>query len=149
MRRTIRTIGWIGLACILMGLATSAAGIAQVQATHPRDEAGYLHDAHRYTRGEGGLRAYDAHVLMTDPTDRQLIQAGDRACVWLGKQPPGLFMTSYRFSPKRLADIYWKTTMNTQWAMPRQVYRDAWERLCPSTLFLVKPHFVFRSPPSD
>jgi hypothetical protein len=149
VRRTIRIVGWVGLTCAVIALVTSTVIIARVQATHPRDEAAYLHDAHRYTHADGGLKAYDAHVAITYPSDHQLIQAGDRACDWLGHQPPALFITGYHFSPKRLADVYWKATLDSPWAMPRPVYRNAWEDLCPATLFLVKPHFVFSNPPSD
>jgi hypothetical protein len=67
----------------------------------------------------------------------------------LAHQPPALFVTTYRFSPKRLADVYWKFAWDSQWAMPRQVYRDAWDHLCPSTLYLVRPHYVFSDPPHD
>ena len=149
MRRTVRIIGWVGLACIAIGLVTSAVVITRVQATHSRDTAAYLQDAHRYTRGVRGLQAHDPHVVIAKPSDEQLVRAGDRACEWLGQQPPALFITDYHFSPQRWADVYWKATQDSQWAMPRQVYRDAWELLCPATLYLVKPHFVFTRPSRD
>lgn len=149
MRRLVRTLAWIGLACIAIGLVTTTAVVSQVRAANPRDETAYLRDAHRYTRDDGGLRGYDTHVQMTDPSDRELIEAGDRACRWLAQQPPALFVTTYRFSPRRLADVYWRFAWNSQWAMPRQVYRDAWDHLCPATLYLVRPHYVFSDPPHD
>lgn len=149
MRGVIRTVGWVGLGCVALCLVASAVVIATAQVTHPRNETLYLRDVHRLTRADDGLQSYDAYVDSPRPSDQQLIEAGDRVCDWLARQPPALFITHRSFKPTELADVYWKETQETEWAMPRQVYRDAWEHLCPATLYLVKPHFVFSSPHPD
>ena len=80
MRRSVRTIGWVGLVCSLGAIVA----VGAVLLTHPRDELGYL----EYVSTFGN---YDGQHLSDPPPSGTLVAAGDRACAWLDQQQPALW----------------------------------------------------------
>ncbi len=134
MRRMVRAIGWVGLVVVTAIVAI----VGAVYVTHPRDDAAYLAYVHRF--GD-----YDGRHVSGPPLD-QLIDAGSRACSWLGRQPPGLWRTHAPYRLSDLSDRYVGTMSDADRTLPSAVVPAAWTYLCPATTLLVKSHDVFTEP---
>lgn len=137
MRRIVRTIGWVGLVCVLAVIAF----VGGVYVTHPRDEGAFLNYVKTYSQYP---RKQESR-----PSSVALIQAGNRACDWLSHQIPALWRTGSGHTVNDLYRSYGGADADADLALPSAVVPGAWTYLCPATELLVKPHYVFSDPPGD
>jgi hypothetical protein len=113
-----------------------AAVVVRVYMNHPRNEAAFIGYVHKYAN-------FDGRKLTNPPERAVLLDAGDRACDWLGDQSWAL----WRNDPERTVS---GLLVRHESAMPRQdrtlpdsVSVGAWAFLCPATRTLVQPHRPF------
>lgn len=120
---------------ILLTLAAVVA-VAAVYVTHPRNDEGYLAYVDRYGN-------YDGRSLQHPPPATVLLAAGDRACDWLGRQPPALWRDDRRRTVGSLLARYDSEMPRADRALPETVPAGAWAHLCPATREFVEPHRPF------
>lgn len=157
-RRTRVLLSGFAAALVLPG-----AGLAAVHLTHPRDTTAYLGYLEEYKTGSYAISP-DGIVGTLDeagdvvpfqhshPTPETLIAAGDRACDWLSRQPYAGVRTGDQFrvsalgrrfqADRRASAVPWPGVPDDS-----LVQAGAWTHLCPATLWLHKPHWVFERPP--
>ena len=134
----------------------AVAGAWTFHERYPRDEAGFL----RYVRQYPGVihaayaadipAATDAASQFTTPPGA-MIAAGDRACHWLSAQPYAGLRTSASFRVSALVDRYVTTAPSgtlgwSGYPDSGAVTSSAWAYLCPGTMELHKPHWLFGAP---
>jgi hypothetical protein len=135
VQRAVRITGWIGLVCSVAAIL----GLGAVLMTHPRNEQSYL----AYVSTYGDYRGRPVAAL---PPSATLVAAGDRACAWLDHQPVALWRTGSSWRVSSLFGRYKHAISAADAALPRSVVPGAWAYLCPASLYLHKPHYVFGSP---
>lgn len=133
MRTLVRTVGWMGLVCVM----TIVAVVGGVYVTHPRDETAYLKYVEKYGQHQ------------RNPSSDRLIEAGNEACAWLSHRPPALWRAGEGYRVGDLADAYRNSAKDGDSALLQTIVPGAWKYLCPATELLVKPHYVFSDPHSD
>jgi len=138
MRKTVRRIGWFGLA----GMLILAIAVVGVILTHPRNEGAYVEYVVRY--GD-----YKGQKLSAPPPSEVLIDAGDRACDWLQRQSIALWRTDQKYRINSLFPVYQADMTKADRDMPEAITAGAWEYLCPATKAFIKPHDVFGNASSD
>lgn len=138
MRRTVRRLGWFGLA----GMLALAVAVVSVFVTHPRDEDGYLN----YVVTYGG---YHGEKLTSPPPSDVLIKAGDRACDWLQRRPMALWRTDLKHRINSLYPLYQADMSEADRDLPDSTVAGAWAHLCPATKEFIQPHDVFGHANSD
>lgn len=147
----------LGLGAAVVALALAVVGtVVVVHLKHPRNEAAYLEYLRLYGRGvqtsATGDDFTDAPIAL--PSIPALIAEGDRACDWLGHQGYALWRTGASHRVDALYQRYDTLTQSRQlpWAGDPDhvsIAAAAWAHLCPATLDLHKPHYVFSSSEPD
>lgn len=142
MKRAVAIVGGLAVIAALIG----AGWIVNVYRTHPRNESGYI----AYLQTYGIDNTPTAHL----PARALLITEGDRACDWLGGQTWALWRTTpqYRIGNLELRYTGEVDGRQTGWGSTpdrASITSAAWNYLCPATLELRKPHFIFSDPHPD
>ena len=133
----MRATSWAGLTCCI----TLMVALGVVFITHPRSETQYL----SYLADYGN---YDSRAVDNAPPE-VLIAAGDRACSWLDHQQPALWRTGRSWRVDSLFRDYQRAISQGDASLPKSVVPGAWAYLCPASLYLRKPHYVFSDPSHD
>lgn len=141
--------GLVGLTVLL-----ALVGVWQFRAHHPRDEVAYVAYLRQFPGavevGENGdVDAALAAASRFTTGPNALVAAGDHACTWLSQQPYAGLRSGPRFRVAALSDRYLRTSPTRGWTgYPDSfaVTAGAWAYLCPGTLDLHKPHWLFGAP---
>jgi hypothetical protein len=144
------------LAAVVTPVLAVAGTVIAVHLEHPRDEAAYLEYLRLYGQGvQTGTTSDDfSDAPIALPSIPALIAEGDRACDWLGHQDYALWRTDPAHRVNALYGRYDASVAGRSlaWVGPpddSSVAGAAWAHLCPATLELHKPHFVFTSSQPD
>lgn len=115
-----------------------------IDRTNPRDEAAYLTYLKTYGSENG-------NPISTLPPSTQLVAEGDSACDWLAGTGYALWRTSAEWRNPAVAQKY-ETYVQGQpppWgSTPSRgtIAAAAWGYLCPATVQMHKPHYLFSDP---
>lgn len=155
-RRGKRARRVLTLLAVLVVVA-AVAGAWTFHEHYPRDEAGYLAYLRQYpgavqdSESAGPDAALASARAFTTPPQAMIV-AGDRACAWLSHQSYAGTRTGPTYRVGALAENYAGSAEShalgwTGYPDAGAVQAAAWSYLCPGTMELHKPHWLFGSPP--